>query len=142
MLLALSLLIASALALTGCESRKKDITGVTTLTKENTVIMNSPTGDEFVNGSGKITVSEGETLHLTYDLTEGSMDLALNAGDGTLDVFETVDLENLGADGQVFGVSGITEKGELVIDAAPGEYTVFFNLHSAAGTATVSAASK
>lgn len=129
------------LSLTGCSfSRHKDITGVTTLTKENIVVMNSPTGEEFVSGSGTITVGQGEIVHLEYKLSEGSFDLALNAGDGSLDIFQSTDLENLPSDGEVFGRSGVTGSGELDIEAPAGEYTVFFNMHGAAGSATVSAA--
>lgn len=130
----------SGLTLTGCSiiSRHKDITGVTTLSKENTVVMNSPTGKEFVTGSGNLTVGDGEVIHLKYDLSEGSFDLACNEGNEDLDIFESTDLEKLSSEGEVFGISGIEGSGELDIHAAAGEYTVFFNLHSAVGSATVS----
>ena len=48
-----------------------DIIGVTTLPDRNTVIMNAKTGDEFVAGTGYLTVAEGEHIHLEYDLSAG-----------------------------------------------------------------------
>ena len=136
---ALLVCVILLVSLTGCGlfSRHRDITGVTTLTDENTVIMNSPSGTEFVSGSGVITVKEGQAIRLTYEILEGSFDLALNAGDGSLGVFESADLGNLTSEGDVFGVSGVTGTGELEIEAAAGEYTVFFKLHGAVGSATV-----
>ena len=131
-------------SLTGCGlfSRHRDITGVTTLTDENTVVMNSPSGTEFVSGSGRVTVKEGQVIRVKYEIREGSFDLALNAGDGSLGVFETADLDNLTAEGEVFGASGVTGTGELDIEAAAGEYTVFFKLHGAVGSATVEVGSR
>jgi len=114
-----------------------DIIGVTTLEKRNTIIMNSKTGQEFVSGSGKLTVTEGELIHVEYVLDAGSFDLAFHKGSEGLDVFENSNLENLPDTGDVFGKSGISGKGSLDIEVVPGEYTVYFNQHDAVGTATV-----
>ena len=130
-----ALLVISA---AGC-GHGTDIVGVTTLPKKNIVIMNSRTGTEFVTGSGTVTVKQGEHIHLEYALSAGSFDLAFHAGDARLDVFERADLENLTTEGEVFGKSGIAGTGSLDFEAQPGEYTVYFALHEAVGTARVSA---
>ena len=97
-----ALLVISA---AGC-GHGTDIVGVTTLPKKNIVIMNSRTGTEFVTGSGTVTVKQGGHIHLEYALSTGSVDLAFHAGDGSLDVFEHADLENLTLEGEVFNVLG------------------------------------
>lgn len=135
-LLALALLLTAA----ACHGKMTDVIGVTTLTEKNIVVMNAETGDEFVSGSGKLTVSEGEHIHVEYALDAGSFDLAFHAGDGSLDIFQSADLENLTADGDVFGASGLTGSGSLDLEAPAGEYSVFFSMHEAVGAATVSAA--
>ena len=117
--------------------RHRDITGVTTLSKENTVIMNSPTGEEFVTGSGTLTVGEGEKIHAEYKLDAGSIDIAFHAGDDGLAVFDDTDMENLADEGDVFGKSGIEGSGTLDFEASPGEYTVFITIHKAVGSATL-----
>ena len=136
--------LLSVLMLTSCSmfSRHKDITGVTTLPKENTVVMNSPSDGAFVNGSGNLTVKDGEMIHLKYELSSGSFDLAFHPGNEGLAVFESADLENLPSEGDVFGRSGIEGSGELDIEAPAGEYTVFFNMHSAVGSATAGTVKK
>ena len=116
--------------------RGTDLIGVTTL--DNTVIMNSKTGKEFVSGSGKLTLGEGERIHLKYSLDAGSFDFAVNSGSNGLDIFDSTDLGSLSDEGEVFGRSGITGKGSLDFKAGPGEYTLFFNMHDAVGTATAS----
>ena len=118
-------------------NRGTDIIGVTTLENRNTIIMNSKTGQEFVSGSGTLTVSENERIHVEYALDTGSFDLAFHKGSDGLDVFENSDLDNLSDTGDVFGKSNISGKGSLDLEAASGEYTVYFNQHGAAGTATV-----
>ena len=136
----LVMLIAVLLTASACGSRHTDIIGVTTLTGDNKVVMNSASGDEFVSGSGNITLGEGEVLHLEYELTEGSFDLACHEGNVGLDVFETVDLSSLPLTGEVFGASEISGSGTLDLEAAPGDYTVFFTVHGAVGQAVLTAA--
>ena len=120
--------------------RGTDIIGVTTLVERNVIIMNSKTGDEFTSGSGTITVGEGEHLHLEYNLDAGTLDIACNAGSGSLDIFQDADLGNLPSEGEVFGRSALEGKGSLDLKAAEGSYTVYFNPHSAIGRVTVSTA--
>ena len=136
---AVVLIAAIAYAVTRLSNRWTDIVGVTTLEKKNTVIMNAKTGEEFVSGSGKLTVGEGERIHIEYALTAGSFDLAFHQGSAGLDVFQSAELENLPNVGDVFGKSGVSGNGSLDFEAAPGEYTVYFNQHGAIGTATVTA---
>lgn len=118
-------------------SYHKDITGVTTLASENKVVMNSSTAGAFVSGEGLIFVNDGEMLHLEYSLSEGSFDIAFHADSVDLDVFKEADLENLTLDGEVFGASAISGRGSLDFAAAPGQYTVFYNMHETVGSATV-----
>ena len=75
---------------------------------------------------------------MKYALDEGSLDLAFHEGDGDLGIFQTADLQNLTADGEVFGQSGIAGTGSLDFTVAGGDYTVYFQLHDAVGSATVS----
>ena len=141
MILAVTALLV--LSLSGCgrllSRDHTDIIGVTTLTEKNTVVMNSPTGDEFVSGSGKITIGEGERLHVEYALDKGSFDLAFHKGSDGLDVFKSADLEALPMEGDVFGKSGVEGSGSLELEAPAGEYTVYFAIHDTVGSATVSA---
>ena len=126
--------------------RGKDIIGVTTLTKENKVIMNSATGNEFVSGSGTITVKEGEHIHLTYKLKSGSFDIGFNPGtDGVLEAVTNLDmteLEDPTQDPSEYAIEqkGIEGNGEADFEAQGGEYTVYFTMNGAVGTATVSTA--
>ena len=126
--------------------RGKDIIGVTTLTKENKVIMNSATGNEFVSGSGTITVKEGEHIHLTYKLKSGSFDIGFAPGtDGVLEAVTNLDmteLENPTQDPSEYAIEqkGIEGNGEADFEAQGGEYTVYFTMNGAVGTATVSTA--
>ena len=126
--------------------RGKDIIGVTTLTKENKVIMNSATGNEFVAGSGTITVKEGEHIHLTYKLKSGSFDIGFNPGtDGVLEAVTNLDmteLEDPTQDPSEYAIEqkGIEGNGEADFEAQGGEYTVYFTMNGAVGTATVSTA--
>lgn len=119
----------------------KDIIGVTSLTDKNTVIMNSKTGAEFVGGTGYITVGEGQRLHLTYDLSSGSFDLAFQSAEGVdpMDVEHLPTAEEMTGEG-AFGKADISGKGSLDFDAAPGQYTAYFTMHGAIGTATLTAA--
>ena len=119
--------------------RHTDIIGVTTLIERNLVIMNSASGTEFVSGSGTITVGEGERLHVEYALKEGSYDLAFHLGDDGLDVFHNTDLTALPAEGEVFGRSGVEGSGSFDLEVPAGVYTVFFDMHKAVGSTTISA---
>ena len=98
----------------------RDIIGVTTLPSENLVIMNSANGEEFVSGTGSLTVGEGEKAHLTYRLSGGSFDLTLSQG------------EEIRAEQE-----GISGSGELDLEVDSGEYEVTFLMHGAIGTARV-----
>ena len=127
-------------------NRGKDIIGVTTLTNKNTVIMNSATGNEFVSGSGTITVKEGEHIHLTYKLKSGSFDIGFNPGtDGVLEAVTNLDMTELEDPTQnpseyAIEQKGIEGNGEADFEAQSGEYTVYFTMNGAVGTATVSTA--
>lgn len=138
LVLAACLIIAASGCGTRISERHTDIIGVTTIPEKNTVIMNAKTDEEFVSGTGKITVGEGERIHVESSLETGSVDLALHAGDGSLDVFTGADLENLPVEGDVFGISGLEGDGSFDLDAAEGEYSIYFALHDAAGNVTVS----
>ena len=149
--------IIAILAVRRFSTLHKDITGVTTLTNENLVIMNSPSANVFVSGSGQITVKSDKGIHVEYAVTEGSFDLAFTAGSADpifaegsvdpasmknelgLDVFRNADLSNLTADGEIFGASGVSGKGSLDFAVSPGVYSVYFNMHDTVGTSTVSA---
>ena len=96
-----------------------DIIGVTT--KGNTIYMNSATGDEFVSGQGKLTIKEGEHLHLKYKLSSGSFDLSASDGEHTVEQ------------------AGVEGNGSVDLDAEPGEYTVVFSMNGAVGKAVVTA---
>ncbi len=132
-------MIAAVFVVNRISSRHKDIIGVTSLPKENTVIMNSPTVAAFVSGEGQITVKDGETIHLEYSVSEGSFDLAFHKDSVGLDVFKEADLGNLTSDGDIFGASSISGSGSLDFMALSGEYTVYFSMHDAVGSATVNA---
>lgn len=140
-LLGAALVAVAAIAYVGMRLARRgtDLIGVTTLAKKNTVILNAKTGEEFVSGSGKLTVAEGEGIHLEYALDSGSVDFAVNRGSNGLAVFESADLANLPAAGEVFGKSGISGSGSLDLAAAPGEYTLYFRTHDAVGTAKATA---
>ena len=127
-------------------NRGQDIIGVTSLTKENKVIMNSATGNEFVSGSGTITVKEGEHIHLTYKLKSGSFDIGFNPGtDGVLEAVTNLDMTELEDPTQnpseyAIEQKGIEGNGGADFEAQSGEYTVYFTMNGAVGTATVSTA--
>lgn len=124
--------------------RGTDVIGVTSLSDRNTVIMNAKTGDEFVSGTGYLTVGKGEGLHLEYDLSSGSIDVAFRADDGyaaaaqSMDVEKLPETEELTGEG-AFGEQGLAGKGSLDFEAAEGTYTVHITNHSAIGKATVTA---
>lgn len=125
-----------------------DIIGVTTLTKKNTVIMNSASGDEFVSGTGRITVGEGEHIHLTYKLKGGSFDIGFAPGaDNTDEALKNLDMTELEAPGDAPSAyamekTGVEGNGEEDFEAESGEYTVYFTMHGAVGTASVTTAGK
>ena len=125
-------------------NRGTDIIGVTTLEKTNTVIMNSASGDEFVSGSGKITVAEGQSLQLEYKLSAGSFDIGFDPGtDPVLEAAENQELESMTGDpleapaGYQIEKDGIEGSGKLTFEAQPGEYQVHFIMHGAVGNAKV-----
>ena len=125
-------------------SRDRSIVGVTTYPEKNTVVLNCKTGNEFADGSGKITVGENEYIHLEYDLKSGSFDLALCEGNSDLGVFRDADMSDLPSPdtaeaGSVCGTSGIKGKGSLDYKVPEGKYTVFFTIHDTVGRADVSA---
>ena len=121
------------------KNRWTDINGVTTVYESNTVYMNSKSGKEFYAGSGKLKVGEGEHIHMNYALDAGSFDLAFCMGSNALDLISNSDMDNLSASGNVFGKSGVSGKGSIDFETAPGEYTVYFKQHGAVGTVTVTA---
>ena len=135
--LLLALTILSVLAACGSDMTRN--IGVTTIEDKRLVVMNAESGNEFVSGSGHITVAEGEHLHVTYDLSAGSFDLAFHAGKTSLDVFTDVDFTALTTTGEVFGQSGVSGSGSFDLEAAPGDYTVYYNMHGAIGTSRVTA---
>ena len=144
MIAAAALVITAAIAYVAVRmnNRWTDITGVTTLYEKNTVIMNAKEAGSFVSGSGQITVGENGQIHIDYAITAGSCDIAFHAGSVSLDVFQDSDLEQLSGTGDVFGSSGVSGNGSLDLAAESGEYTVYFSMHDALGTATVTAPEK
>ena len=127
------------------QHRGGDIIGVTSYADKNTVIMNSKEGNEFVSGTGSITVKEGEGIHLDYKLKSGSFDIHFTPGkDAVQEAVESDKLEDLpepeepDLDGAV-GQTGVEGSGDLDFDVEPGEYTVIFNMNGAIGKATVTA---
>jgi len=141
LLIAAALVIAAGACYVGVRlhNRGRDIIGVTTLNNNSSVIMNSRTGEEFVSGAGKLTVGEGEHIHLRYELSAGSFDLAFHKGEDGLDVFDAANLEALPESGEVYGRSGVSGNGALDFPAEEGVYTVFFQMHGAIGTAELTA---
>lgn len=118
-----------------------DINGVTTVFERNTVYMNSKPGTDFYAGSGELTVSDGKHIHVEYALDAGSFDLAFRIyvkGSNALDVQSSV-FDNLPDSGDVFGKSGVSGKGSLDLEVAPGMYIVYFKLHGTVGSAIVTA---
>ncbi|MBR3570758.1 MAG: hypothetical protein IKN96_08210 [Oscillibacter sp.] len=143
--------VACAYVALRLRNRCTDIIGVTTLTDRNTVIMNSKTGAEFVSGEGQLAVGEGERIRVEYDLSGGEIDISFKErGEGSAsyeditpenvpDVLENLPTpEDMTGEG-AFGQDGITGKGSLYFDAAPGSYNVHIALHDAVGKAVVTA---
>ena len=135
------------------KNRGTDIIGVTTLPDRNTVIMNAKAGSEFVSGTGNVSVGEGERIHMEYNLSAGEIDVAFRANEGDFASYEdiTPDNENLeealnslptpedmAGEGS-FGQDGVSGKGSLDFDAAPGLYAVQITLHDAVGKAVITA---
>ena len=155
-----ALVIVAALLVVGAayiavrlKNHGTDIIGVTTLTAKNTVIMNAKAGNEFVSGAGQLTVGEGERIHVEYNLKAGEIDVAFRANEGDFASYEdiTPDNENLeevlnslpapedmAGEGS-FGQDGVSGKGSLDFDAAPGAYAVRIAIHDAIGKAVVTA---
>lgn len=140
-LFVVALVLIAAIAYVGMRliNRRTDIIGVTTLFEKNTVIMNSKTGKDFEAGSGELTVDEGKRIHVEYALDAGSFDLAFCKGSDALAAIRRANLSDLPNTGDLFGKSGVSGKGSLDFEAAPGKYTVYFEQHGAVGTANVTA---
>ena len=107
----------------------RDSTGVITVSERNTVYMNL----------AQLTIDEGKHIHVEYAIDAGTLNLAFRTyveGSDALRVNSPVfdDLQN---SGEIFGKSGISGKGTLDFDAAPGTYEVYFRTHEVIGTATV-----
>ena len=138
-LIAAALVLIAAAAYVGMRfiNRGTDIIGVTTLVEKNTVIMNVKPGKDFAGGSGSLTVGDGRRIHVEYALDAGSFDLAFHKGSSALDVLRSANLDNLPDAGDLFGKSGVSGKGNFDLEAAPGEYTLYFKPHDTIGTASV-----
>ncbi len=127
--------------------RGTDITGVTTLTDRNQVIINAKSGVDFAAGTGYLTVAEGERIHMDYDFSAGSIDVAFEAGKSIPDVLndpEHLDSESLPAPEEftgegAFGQKAVSGKGSLDFDAEPGEYAVNIVNNDAIGSAKLTA---
>ena len=107
--------------------------------ERNTVYMNVRPGKDFYAGVGYLTVGEGKRIHAEYDIESGSFDLALRIyvrERSGLDVRSSV-FDNLSDSGEVFGKSGVSGKGSLGFEVAPGEYEVYFKSHDTIGSAIV-----
>jgi len=125
-------------------NRWTDINGVTTVHERNTVYMNAKPGTDFYAGVGYLTVAENKQIHVEYDLESGSFDLAFRIyfkERSGLDVRSSV-FDNLPDSGEVFGKSGVSGKGSLGFEVAPGEYEVYFKAHDTIGSARVTAMTK
>ena len=117
----------------------RDSTGVITVSERNTVYMNLTPGTNYYLDSGQLTIHEGKHIHVEYAIDAGTLNLAFRTyveGSDALRVNSPVfdDLQN---SGEIFGKSGISGKGTLDFDAAPGTYEVYFRTHEVIGTATV-----
>ena len=124
------IVVAGAYIAVRMKNRGTDIIGVTTLYDRNTVIMNAKTGQEFVSGRGTLTVGEGERVHMEYDLSAGALDIAFFEGGDNAPLEEDMS-------GGLFGQEGVSGKGALDFDAAPGSYSVQIAVHDAVGRAVV-----
>ena len=153
LIVVLALVIAGAVYVAvRLKNRGTDIIGVTTLPDRNTVIMNSKTGKEFVSGTGNLSVGEGERIHVEYDLSAGEIDVSFLKSDSTPYEDITAENENLEdalnnlpvaedfAGGDAFGQDGVSGKGVLDFDAAPGLYMVDIAIHDAPDKVVVTAA--
>ena len=153
LIVVLALIVAgAAYVAVRLKNRGTDIIGVTTLPDRNEVIMNSKTGKEFVSGTGSVSVGEGERIRMEYDLSAGEIDVSFLKSDSNPYEDITADSENLEdalnnlpvaedfAGGDAFGQEGVSGKGVLDFDAAPGFYTVYIAIHDAVGKAVVTAA--
>ena len=141
---ALVLIVATAYVWLRLNSRWTDINGVTTVNERNTVYMNAKPGNDFYAGVGYLTVGEGKRIHAEYDIESGSFDLAFRIyvkGRSGLDVRSSM-FDDLPDSGEVFGKSGVSGKGSLSFEVAPGEYEVYFKSHDTIGSATVIARTK
>lgn len=127
--------------------RGTDITGVTTLTDRNQVIINAKSGADFAAGTGYLTVAEGEHIHMDYDFSAGSVDVAFETGKSIPEAFndpEHLDPESLPAPEEftgegAFGQKAVSGKGSLDFDAEPGEYAVNIVNNDAIGSAKLTA---
>ncbi|MBR0168485.1 MAG: hypothetical protein IJQ08_07415 [Synergistaceae bacterium] len=115
----------------------RDSTGI--ITGRNTIYMNVPLGTGLFTGYGQLTINEGGHIHAEYSLDSGSFDLAFRIyaeGNDELAVKSPV-FKNLQNSGEIFGKSGISGKGTLDFDVAPGTYEVHFRPHDVVGWAIV-----
>ena len=122
-------------------NRWTDINGFTTVYGRNTVYMNLKPGTNFYLGSGQLTINEGKHIYVEYALDSGTFDLAFRVyvkGSDGLAMKNPV-FDNLPDSGEIFGKSGVSGKGTLDFDVAPGTYEVYFKTHSVIGSATVTA---
>ena len=139
LIVAIVLIVATAYVWLRLNNRWTDINGVTTVSERNTVYMNAKPGKDFYGGVGYLTVGENKRIHVEYDLESGNFDLAFRR---YVEKRSTIDLrssafDNLPDSGEFFGKSGISGKGSLNFEVAPGEYEVYFKSHDSIGSATV-----
>lgn len=105
----------------------------------NTIYMNLPSGTRSFFGQGQLTIDEGKHIHVEYALDAGNFDLAFRVyAEGNDDLaVESPVFKNLQNSGEIFGKSGISGKGTIDFDVAPGEYEVHFRPHDVVGWAIV-----
>ena len=98
-----------------------------------------PSGTGLFTGYGQLTIDEGKHIHVEYALDSGNFDLAFRIyAEGNADLaVESPVFKNLQKSGEIFGKSGISGKGTLDLDAAPGTYEVHFRPHDVVGWAIV-----
>ena len=136
---ALILISASAYVGWRLHIRGTDINGITTMPKRNTVYINAYPNKDFTAGEGYLTVSNGKHIHVKYAFESGSFDLVFRLySEGVENAsIGTTELDNLPVSGDVFGKLGISGKGTLDFEAAPGNYSIYYEPHNAVGRATI-----
>ena len=144
LIVAIVLIVATAYVWLRLNNRWTDINGVTTVSERNTVYMNAKPGKDFYGGTGYLTVGEGKLIHAEYDIESGSIDIAFRIyvkGRANLNLRSSA-FDDLPDSGEVFGKSGVSGKGSLAFEVAPGEYEVYFKSHDTIGSAIVTARRK